>query len=113
MKTNDLKKEKVFAIENLFVISEKKLEELLLFQYPHNLRFEWARLVVDAFEKFEHSKELVLLINKCLKQPGLWHSLRQKDHGDGGKDRNRTQKNIKNTYRKKSRDIKREKRSAN
>jgi hypothetical protein len=107
MKKSKLNKKKVLAIENLAVISEKKLKELLLFQYTENLRFDWAKLVVDAFEAYEHSKELLLLINKCLKNPELWHSLRKKDQKDGGKSRNRIQKNIKSTWRKKSKGIKR------
>lgn len=49
------------------VISEKMLKDFLLFQYTDNLHFDWAKLVVDAHEKYEHSKELLLLMNKCLK----------------------------------------------
>lgn len=61
------------------VISEKMLKDFLLFQYTDNLHFDWAKLVVDAHEKYEHSKELLLLMNKCLKNPELWHSLQKKD----------------------------------
>lgn len=95
------------------VISEKMLKDFLLFQYTDNLHFDWAKLVVDAHEKYEHSKELLLLMNKCLKNPELWHSLQKKDKKDGGNSRNRIQKNIKNTWRKKIKGIKRGKKSAN
>lgn len=95
------------------VISEKMLKDFLLFQYTDNLHFDWAKLVVDAHEKYEHSKELLLLMNKCLKTLNYGIHCKRKIKKDGGNSRNRIQKNIKNTWRKKIKGIKRGKKSAN
>ena len=51
--------------------------------------------IVDSFEKYEHTKE-ILLRNKVAKHPALsWHSLQKNGQNDGGRDKRMIPRNIK------------------
>ena len=77
-------KEDLFNTENLTVLAEKTLVGLLSVRSSHFKHQNWATLIVDSFEKYDHTKEILLLRNKVAQHPALaWHSLQKNGQCDG------------------------------
>ena len=89
-------KEDLFNTENLTVLAEKTLVGLLSVRSSHFKHQNWATLIVDSFEKYDHTKEILLLRNKVAQHPALaWHSLQKNGQDDGGRDKRMIPRNIK------------------
>ena len=107
-------KEDLFNTEKLTVLAEKTLVGLLSVRPSHLERQNWATLVVDSFEKYEHTKEILLLRNKVAKHPALsWHSLQKNGQDDGGRGKRTIPRNIKGIWKMKKKDTGREKTAEN
>ena len=80
------------------VLAEKILMGLLGVLPIHLERQNWATLF-DSFEKYEQTKEILLLRNKVANHPALsWHSLQNSRQNDGGRDRRMTPRNMKSIW---------------
>lgn len=89
----------LIRIEKISVLSEKTLVGLLRSSSDQHCHI-WAGLVADAYDKWLHSKELLILQNKVVKHPYLkWHCRQKKMQEDGESDSRTIPKNIRNTYK--------------
>ena len=80
------------------VLAEKILMGLLGVLPIHLERQNWATLF-DSFEKYEQTKEILLLRNKVANHPALsWHSLQNSRQNDRGRDRRMTPRNMKSIW---------------